>query len=114
MESVPYGGTLIPPINFGMVETDLYRSGVPNELSFPFLEKLQLKKILYLAPDEVSQQFLNFVDDQGIELVALGWDGEKSPWKPISEEVGKDCRCEQARNNIDICVCVCLSSFRLF
>jgi len=33
-----------------------YRSGVPNELSFPFLEKLQLKKILYLAPDEVSQQ----------------------------------------------------------
>ncbi|GJD12728.1 Probable tyrosine-protein phosphatase [Galdieria sulphuraria] len=87
MESVPYGGTLIPPINFGMVETDLYRSGVPNELSFPFLEKLQLKKILYLAPDEVSQQFLNFVDDQGIELVALGWDGEKSPWKPISEEV---------------------------
>ena len=49
---------------------------------------------------------LNFVDDQGIELVALGWDGEKSPWKPISEEVGKDCRCEQARNNIDICVCV--------
>jgi len=51
---------------------------------------------------------LNFVDDQGIELVALGWDGEKSPWKPISEEVGKDCRCEQARNNIDICVCVCV------
>jgi tyrosine-protein phosphatase OCA1 len=46
----------IPPINFGCVEDDLYRSGAPNELNFPFLEKLHLKKIIYLAPEEPSEQ----------------------------------------------------------
>jgi len=43
---------LVPPMNFGLVETDIYRSGQPNELNFPFLEKLRLKKIIYLAPDD--------------------------------------------------------------
>jgi Tyrosine phosphatase family len=46
----------MPPMNFGMVADDLYRSGAPNELNFPFLEKLQLKKIIFLAPDDPSQQ----------------------------------------------------------
>jgi len=45
----------IPPVNFGMVEVDLYRSGHPNELNFPFLEKLKLKTIIYLAPEEMSE-----------------------------------------------------------
>jgi len=46
---------MIPPINFGCVADDLYRSGVPNELNFPFLEKLHLKKIIYLAPEDPSE-----------------------------------------------------------
>ena len=32
-----------------MVEDGLYRSGQPSELSFPFLEKLRLKSIIWLA-----------------------------------------------------------------
>eukprot|EP00742_Colponemidia_sp_Colp-10_P003739 GILJ01003979.1.p1 GENE.GILJ01003979.1~~GILJ01003979.1.p1 ORF type:complete len:178 (+),score=14.13 GILJ01003979.1:74-535(+) len=70
-----------------MVEEDLYRSGLPNELNFPFLERLHLKHIIYLAPDEPTQQFLNFVDDQEIVLIHLGKEVKKNPWKPISEEV---------------------------
>jgi len=46
----------IPPGNWGMVEEELYRSGQPNVLNFPFLEKLNLKTIIYLAPDDPSQQ----------------------------------------------------------
>lgn len=80
-------GTYIPPINYGMVEEDLYRSGVPNELNFPFLEKLQLRKVVYVAPDELPSQYLNFLDDHNIELVPVGWEGDQSPWMPISEEV---------------------------
>jgi len=30
---------------------------------------------------------MSFVEDQGIELVHLGIEGRKTPWKPISEEV---------------------------
>jgi tyrosine-protein phosphatase OCA1 len=33
-------------MNFGLLEKDLYRSGQPNELNFPFLEKLGLKTIV--------------------------------------------------------------------
>ena len=54
----------IPPMNFGQVADDLYRSGQPNELNFPFLEKLQLKKIIFLAPDEPSQALYECVQEE--------------------------------------------------
>lgn len=87
--SVVVGGSLIPPTNFGIVEEDLYRSGMPNELNFPFLERLQLKTIIYLASDEVSDKLVDFIDDQGIDLIPLAPEEEDAPapWKPISEEV---------------------------
>lgn len=37
----------IPPINFGYVEKGIYRSGYPSEKSFPFLQKLKIKTIMY-------------------------------------------------------------------
>ncbi len=80
----PPASQLIPPFNFGWVEEDLYRCGHPNELNFPFLEKLNLKAcaarrrapprttltlcalqvIIYLASETPSQQIMNFIDDQ--------------------------------------------------
>jgi tyrosine-protein phosphatase OCA1 len=42
----------IPPVNFGMVEEDLYRSGEPSQLNFPFLERLHLHTVICLAPDQ--------------------------------------------------------------
>ena len=63
---------LIPPVNFGMVEENLYRSGLPTELNFPFLERLRLKKIIYLAQDEVDATLSTFVEENAIELVCLG------------------------------------------
>lgn len=77
----------IPPQNFGMVELDLYRSGHPNELNFPFLEKLHLRTVIHLAPDELPSSLLTWLEDQGITLIHLGDDvGRRSPWKPVSEE----------------------------
>jgi tyrosine-protein phosphatase OCA1 len=66
------GSYYIPPVNFGMVEDNLYRSGQPGELNFPFLEKLKLKKILYLSNEDPPRAFLNFVSEQGIEFEPLG------------------------------------------
>ncbi|CEP03189.1 protein-tyrosine-phosphatase [Plasmodiophora brassicae] len=77
----------IPPQNFGLVAENLYRSGEPNELNLPFLERLRLKTIIYLAPDEPSRLLLNFVDDQDIQFLHLGREGTKTPWKTVSEEV---------------------------
>lgn len=40
--------TYMPPINFGYVESGVYRSGYPNANSFPFLQKLGIKTIVYI------------------------------------------------------------------
>ncbi|TPX68362.1 hypothetical protein SpCBS45565_g03118 [Spizellomyces sp. 'palustris'] len=77
----------IPPLNFGMVEEDLYRSGQPNELNFPFLEKLGLKTVIFLAPEDPNQRFLNFIEDQEIQFHHLGINVSANAWDPISEEV---------------------------
>ena len=82
-------GAYIPPQNFGMIEEDLFRSAQPIELNFPFLEKLRLRTIIYLAPDELPQSLLVWLQDQHIDLVHLGEDGsggQRSPFKPVSEE----------------------------
>ena len=64
------------------------RSAQPTELNFPFLEKLNLRSVVHLAPDELPPPFLAWLDDQGIRLIHLGDDvGKRSPWKPVSEEM---------------------------
>ncbi|GBC00420.1 hypothetical protein RclHR1_03850018 [Rhizophagus clarus] len=77
----------IPPLNYGMIEEDLYRSGQPNELNFPFLEKLGLKTVVWLAPEEPNQRFLNFIDDQDIQWHHLGVMSSVNALDPITEEV---------------------------
>lgn len=81
----------IPPVNFALILPRLYRSGQPTDLSFPFLETLRLKTILFLAPEDPSAKFLNFVDDQGISLIHLGMNGGDlnagNSWDPIGEDV---------------------------
>ncbi|CAB5195748.1 unnamed protein product [Rhizophagus irregularis] len=77
----------IPPLNYGMIEEDLYRSGQPNELNFPFLEKLGLKTVVWLAPEEPNQRFLNFIDDQDIKWQHLGVMSSVNALDPITEEV---------------------------
>lgn len=80
----------IPPVNYGMVEEDLYRSGQPNELNFPFLERLHLKTIIYLALEEPNPQFQSFVEEQEIQLIYLGgntrMESRRKAWEPLSEE----------------------------
>ncbi|KAI9229746.1 MAG: protein-tyrosine phosphatase [Piptocephalis tieghemiana] len=77
----------IPPQNFGIIEDGLYRSGQPNELNFPFLEKLGLRTVIWLAPEEPNQRFLDFVDDQEIDLRHLGVATSVNAWDPVTEEI---------------------------
>ncbi|KAK4699023.1 tyrosine-protein phosphatase OCA1, partial [Phenoliferia sp. Uapishka_3] len=98
---------LIPPPNFGMVEDGLYRSGQPSELSFPFLEKLRLKSIIWLAPEDPNPQLfvpergpptrgskltaslpsINFLADQDVKLHHLGVENAVQYDGAITEEV---------------------------
>lgn len=47
---------LYPPLNFGYLQDSLYRSAIPNEINFQFLQTLQLKTILILSPEVVDSQ----------------------------------------------------------
>jgi hypothetical protein len=47
---------LFPPLNFGYVQDHLFRSAIPNEINFQFLQTLQLKTILILSPEVVDSQ----------------------------------------------------------
>lgn len=84
---------LVPPPNFGMVEESLYRSGQPDQLNLPFLEKLGLKSVIWLAPEEpevglcVAADSLHFCASQNIELHHLGVMYSTNAWDPITEEV---------------------------
>lgn len=55
-----------------MVEESIYRSGQPNELNFPFIEKLSLKSVIYLSPEEPSTEFCNFIADHELQFYHLG------------------------------------------
>lgn len=60
--------SFIPPPNFGYVEPDLYRSAVPSDMNFPFLQTLHLKTVIYLSLDAPSVLFLEFLKEHNIEL----------------------------------------------
>lgn len=84
MQYVVTGGALIPPANYGVVEEGLYRSALPNELNFPFLEQLQIKTLLYMSMEPMNQQLMNFFEDQNINIVELG--RAVTPLEPVSAD----------------------------
>lgn len=87
----------IPPPNFGMIEEDLYRSGLPSEVNFSFLDGLNIKTVVYLAPDRLNDNsehggpYLRYLKKNKIELIDLGGEQHKTPWKPVSEDVVIKC-----------------------
>ena len=60
---------LVPPINFSMIHSGLYRSGFPVDINFPFISRLRLHTILNLASEEYSRDTVAFLDRHNISCV---------------------------------------------
>ncbi|WVQ71874.1 hypothetical protein IAR50_001416 [Cryptococcus sp. DSM 104548] len=73
---------IVPPMNFGLVEDGFYRSAQPSELNFSFLEKLNLKTIIWVGAEEPSDIFLSFIESQGIKLYNLAPQTSLNPHFP--------------------------------
>ncbi|ORY28291.1 protein-tyrosine phosphatase [Naematelia encephala] len=73
---------IVPPINFGLVEDGFYRSAQPSELNFSFLEKLNLRTIIWVGAEEPSDILRSFVDAQGIVLHDLAPQQSLNPHFP--------------------------------
>ncbi|RSH78275.1 tyrosine-protein phosphatase required for protection against superoxide stress (By similarity) [Apiotrichum porosum] len=50
---------IVPPMNFGLVE---------DELNFSFLEKLDLRTVIWVGAEEPTDVFISFLESQGIVL----------------------------------------------
>ncbi|ANZ75920.1 BA75_02286T0 [Komagataella pastoris] len=58
----------VPPINFAIVEDGIYRSGHPQAFNFPYLQKLNLKTIIYLGDKTDNYDYYRWLRDQGINF----------------------------------------------
>ncbi|KAL7413833.1 protein-tyrosine phosphatase [Mrakia frigida] len=58
--------SLVPPITFGLVEPSIYRSGHPNSKSFPYLETLNLKSIMYLEDEDLRPDVSSFATNNNL------------------------------------------------
>ncbi|KAK4259072.1 hypothetical protein QN277_005446 [Acacia crassicarpa] len=77
---------LMPPLNFGMVDYGIFRSGFPDSASFGFLKTLRLRSIICLFPDEYPEANLEFLKANGIRLYQFGIDGSKVPSTNVAED----------------------------
>lgn len=83
--SGPSGEVFVPPINFSMLCSGVYRSGYPTKKNFRFLKALNLRSICYLCPEEYAQTNLKFCEESGIRVLRFPMEGNKEPFVDIPE-----------------------------
>lgn len=63
---------LVPPNNFGLVESGIYRCTKLESDNFPFLETLRLKSVILLDAEKPPRTLTSFLDLNNVELFNLG------------------------------------------
>ncbi|KAJ3367370.1 hypothetical protein GGF31_007535 [Allomyces arbusculus] len=74
---------LVPPLNFAMVASGVYRSGYPNKKNYAFLKSLKLKSILYLCPEDYNEDNVEFLKDNKVAFFHVKIKGNKEPFVEI-------------------------------
>ncbi|ODQ65129.1 hypothetical protein NADFUDRAFT_83199 [Nadsonia fulvescens var. elongata DSM 6958] len=62
---------LIPPLHFGVINSNLYRGSHPRSHNYRFLRRLRLSTIVSLTPQPPSEELHEFARQQGINVVWL-------------------------------------------
>ncbi|KAF3451786.1 hypothetical protein FNV43_RR07882 [Rhamnella rubrinervis] len=91
-----------PPLNFAMVDNNIFRSGFPGPASFSFLKSLGIRsivyvklcaqafvfdvKFLYLCPESYPEANSKFLEANGIRLFQFPIEGCQEPFVNIPEE----------------------------
>ncbi|KAL5865277.1 hypothetical protein ACOSQ3_002791 [Xanthoceras sorbifolium] len=79
--------SLVPPLNFSMVDNGIFRSGFPDSANFTFLQTLRLRSIIYLCPEPYPDANTEFLKSNGIRLFQFGIEGHKEPFVNIPEDM---------------------------
>ncbi|KAE8227902.1 hypothetical protein CF326_g7184 [Tilletia indica] len=85
--SLPFLEPLIPPENFAMINSKVYRSSLPLKKHFPFLKTLNLRSVLTLILEEYPASNTTFLDENGIQFFQFGLPGNKEPFVQIPEDM---------------------------
>eukprot|EP00128_Syssomonas_multiformis_P014432 Colp12_sorted_trinity150504_noHs@10199 len=78
---------IVPPLNFAMVQPQVYRSGYPTRKNFPFLKKLGLKSVLYLGTEPYMEANIEFCKANDIEVFWCGMKDNKEPFVTVEESL---------------------------
>ncbi|KGN47970.1 probable tyrosine-protein phosphatase DSP4 isoform X1 [Cucumis sativus] len=68
----------VPPLNFAVVDTGIFRSGFPDSSNFSFLQTLGLRSIICLCPEPYPEASMDFLNSNGIRLFQFGIEGSKA------------------------------------
>ncbi|KAK0563997.1 tyrosine-protein phosphatase siw14 [Tilletia horrida] len=85
--SFPFLEPLIPPENFAMINSNVYRSSLPLKKHFPFLRTLGLRSVLTLILEEYPSSNTTFLEENGIQFFQFGIPGNKEPFVQIPEDM---------------------------
>ncbi|WOL11505.1 hypothetical protein Cni_G20268 [Canna indica] len=75
---------LVPPLNFGVVDRGIYRSGFPTSDNLSFLDALNLRSIVYLCPEPYPEVNAEFVKSRGIRLFQFQIEGSRESFVSVS------------------------------
>lgn len=87
-QTITRADEIIPPENFSHVLGEIYRSSFPRVENFSFLsQRLHLKSILVLIPEEYPQENADFLKEADIKLFKVGMSGNKEPFVNIPSDL---------------------------
>ncbi|KAA0061655.1 putative tyrosine-protein phosphatase [Cucumis melo var. makuwa] len=72
----------VPPLNFAVVDTGIFRSGFPDSSNFSFLQTLGLR---CLCPEPYPEASMDFLNSNGIRLFQFEIEGSKEPFVNIPD-----------------------------
>lgn len=72
--------TFVPPLNFSVVEDGLYRSGHPIPINYDFLQKLNLRTIIYLGDKEDQLDYYKWIYNSDIKFYYIKTKSSKEPF----------------------------------
>lgn len=76
-----------PPENFSFVCGKIYRSSFPRIENFKFLQKLKLKSIICLIPEDYPTENSKFNEENNINFFQIGLSGNKEPFVKIKPDL---------------------------
>eukprot|EP00124_Ichthyophonus_hoferi_P002545 Ihof_evm7s177 gene=Ihof_evmTU7s177 len=79
---------LVPPMNFAMIASGVYRSGYPGKKNEPFLRNLGLKSIICITPEPYRNN--EFIHTHNVKLFQYPIIGNKEPFTTIPDQMVGD------------------------